>query len=251
MMWWNANISIRSPHILWKNIKKIEYILKYFRQNLPYIMSTLKIWNLTFDWFFPHYQYYDCWWPGDARSQGINRHDIDHAKTVLWQKIQYGVYPILPDPICMPASVTKLDCLIHLSNGRVNCRTNSPDLPWRRTLNLDFFRILNIIFSDNWKKNNNNSWIFKSLNIIHVDTVGVEASHIVIHCSDVIGVLRYAKSMDCLINSLFSLITQKTSQIHITGLCEEIPPKIHFLWADNINQMLDEISPNPTALQAC
>ena len=24
-------------------------------------------------------QYHDCWWPGHARSQGINRYDIDHV----------------------------------------------------------------------------------------------------------------------------------------------------------------------------
>ena len=40
-------------------------------------------------------QYHGCWWPGDARSQGINNHDIDLFSGGLWTDVQTTTYLLI------------------------------------------------------------------------------------------------------------------------------------------------------------
>ena len=60
----NINIYIHFMSLLHIDMTQLVKILALVRQDLPILRS----------------QYHGCWWSGDARSQGINNHDIDHIE---------------------------------------------------------------------------------------------------------------------------------------------------------------------------
>ena len=43
-----------------------------------------------------HSQYHGCWWPGNARSQGISNHDIDEVEPDYFIPCMLGVNPRCP-----------------------------------------------------------------------------------------------------------------------------------------------------------
>ena len=58
---------------------QVAKIFPFFGQNPSFFYF---FWPKSFlrvdkDLFILHSQYHGCWWPGDARSQGISNHDID------------------------------------------------------------------------------------------------------------------------------------------------------------------------------
>ena len=66
--------------LCWKYYRKHENMLAFsiISQQWGGINTTVEMLPLKYEvWFILHIQYHDCWWPGDARSQGISSLGID------------------------------------------------------------------------------------------------------------------------------------------------------------------------------
>ena len=69
-----------------------------------------------------HSQYHGCWWPDDARSQGISSHDIDQ----IFQNIPLSVPERLPHiyshNLVLRYDIHKALCFSHM-NYRIEANT--------------------------------------------------------------------------------------------------------------------------------